>query len=63
MPIKLEKLTEQTLSDDFLLVIPNPSEVQGKFGWPLRNLIAAIAYLRYKNILIFKYRLMYFLFI
>nr|CAD2140451.1 unnamed protein product [Meloidogyne enterolobii] len=44
--LKLEELIEQTSPDDFLLVFPNPSEIQEKFGWPLRNLLAAIAYLK-----------------
>uniref|UniRef100_A0A915LL84 Ubiquitin-like modifier-activating enzyme Atg7 N-terminal domain-containing protein n=1 Tax=Meloidogyne javanica TaxID=6303 RepID=A0A915LL84_MELJA len=44
--LKLEELIEQKSPDDFLFVFPNPSEVQEKFGWPLRNLLAAIAYLK-----------------
>ncbi|KAL7071991.1 hypothetical protein ACQ4LE_008651 [Meloidogyne hapla] len=44
--LKMEHLIDQTSPDDFLLVFPNTSEVEEKLGWPLRNLLAAIAYLK-----------------
>ncbi|KAI1701362.1 thiF family domain-containing protein [Ditylenchus destructor] len=33
-------------SEDVILVFPNPSNVPRQPGWPLRNLLAAVAYLR-----------------
>ncbi|KAF7624787.1 Ubiquitin-like modifier-activating enzyme ATG7 [Meloidogyne graminicola] len=46
LTLKLDKLIEQTSPEDFLLVFPNPSELEEKYGWSLRNLLAAIAFLK-----------------
>lgn len=48
LTLKLDKLIEQTSPEDFLLVFPNPSELEEKYGWSLRNLLAAIAFLKLK---------------
>ncbi|KAL3086622.1 hypothetical protein niasHT_037748 [Heterodera trifolii] len=46
IPAELVQLETVKSPNDFLLVFPNPSSVKHRFGWPLRNLVAAIAHLR-----------------
>jgi hypothetical protein len=48
-PTKLTELATLNSPNEFIFVFPNPSEIQSKFGWPLRNLLAAIAHLRFKK--------------
>jgi hypothetical protein len=45
-PAKLTELISLDNPKQFILVFPNPSEIHAKFGWTIRNLLAAIAYLR-----------------
>uniref|UniRef100_A0A915DZ18 Uncharacterized protein n=1 Tax=Ditylenchus dipsaci TaxID=166011 RepID=A0A915DZ18_9BILA len=42
----IDSSNDVQLAGDVLLVFPNPSSIVGQPGWPLRNLLSAIAYLR-----------------
>uniref|UniRef100_A0A914ID88 Ubiquitin-like modifier-activating enzyme ATG7 n=1 Tax=Globodera rostochiensis TaxID=31243 RepID=A0A914ID88_GLORO len=45
-PVELKELASVDSAENVLLVFPNPSRVKYQVGWPLRNILAAIARLR-----------------